>query len=327
VDRYRHLVDIPAMLEAYRQADNIELIGMGYYHPVFPLTPQRDWDDQLGAGRDIVEDTFGRAPRGFWPPEMAFTMELVPALSRAGYDYVVVDGVHVRPEDGVDDIYRPCLAFHGGACITVVPRDRSVSNAQESGLDPDWFAAEASRRVGASPRPDQPRLLTTWSDGENGGWFRQTHEPSGFFGHFFAPYMERVRAGTVAVEPVAISRYLVRHPGGARARVQTGAWNVGATSGHDLRQWAGSEPQRRAVQTLDRVSARWRWLAERAGAADGSVRADLDRARALVLEGETSCFLFWGEDWLPQLHQRMEAAGRLLDGVRAALDRGTVGGG
>jgi len=29
VQRYRHIVDIPAMLDSYRQADNVELIGMG----------------------------------------------------------------------------------------------------------------------------------------------------------------------------------------------------------------------------------------------------------------------------------------------------------
>lgn len=322
VDRYRHLVDIPQMLARYREADNIELIGMGYYHPIFPLIPPADWDDQLLRGRAVMEQAFGRAPRGFWPPEMAFSMELIPALVRAGYEYVVVDGVHVRPEDGLSDIYRPYLACHDGVCITVVPRDRPISNGQESGLDPDWFAREALDHTARSPRPQEPRLVTTWSDGENGGWFRQMHEESGFFGHFFAPYMERVRGGEYPVVPVVLSDYLRRHPPSARSQVQTGAWNVGSTSGADFSQWAGSERQREAGRLIHALSRRyWDLLRDRGGAAGEA----LERARTLILEAETSCFLFWGDDWIPLLHARILAAGQELDRAEAEPHSAAVG--
>jgi alpha-amylase/alpha-mannosidase (GH57 family) len=172
VDRYRHILDIPEMLQRYREARNIELVGMGCYHPIFPVIPRADWSEQLERGRAMLEQVFGRAPRGFWPPELAFTMEMIPPLVDAGFEYVVVDGVHVRPVDGVNDIFRPYLACYRGVCITIVPRDRDVSDAQANGLDPDWFEREVCSRVGASPRPQGPRLVSTWSDGENGGWFR-----------------------------------------------------------------------------------------------------------------------------------------------------------
>jgi len=183
-------------------------------------------------------------------------MEMIPALVKAGYEYLVVDGVHVRPEDGVNDIYRPYLACRDGFCITVVPRDRVISNAQESGLDPQWFARESLDRTRGSPRPSDPRLVTSWSDGENGGWFRQTHEASGFFGHFFSPYMEEVRLSEFPVIPVGLSDYLKRNPPSARAEVQTGAWNVGSTSGCDFTQWAGSERQKKADRQAQLVSLR-----------------------------------------------------------------------
>jgi 4-alpha-glucanotransferase len=47
VDSYRSIVDIPAMLDSYAKAGAIELMGMGYYHPLFPLIPPEDWDDHL----------------------------------------------------------------------------------------------------------------------------------------------------------------------------------------------------------------------------------------------------------------------------------------
>jgi alpha-amylase/alpha-mannosidase (GH57 family) len=319
IDAYRRIVDIPRMLADYREADNIELVGMGYFHPVFPLIPEEDWRDQLQAGRQIMEDLFGRLPRGFWPPEMAFSMNLIPALVKAGYAYVVVDGVHVRPEDGVDDIYRPYQACHAGVCITVVPRDRTISNAQESGLDPSWFVGESKARVAASPRPAEPRLVTTWSDGENGGWFRQTHEDSGFFGHFFAPYMELVRSGDFPVAPVSISQYLERQPATMHAQVQAGAWNVGATSGYDFSQWSGTEAQCQAVDSVRRASARQRRLQAQADSLPAALRDDLEHARRLVLEGETSCFLFWGDDWIPHLYERIDPAERIMDRLEGEL--------
>lgn len=312
VDRYRYLVDIPAMLESYARADNIELIGMGYFHPIFPLIPQEDWEEQLLAGRRIIQELFGRAPKGFWPPEMAFCMEMIPALVKAGYEYVVVDGVHVQPQAGILDLYQPYRASYGGESITIIPRDRDISNAQESGLDPGWFFNEVAHKIAQSPRPQAVRLVTTWSDGENGGWFRQTHEESGFFGHFFAPYMEAVRAGRAPVRPVLISEYLRDHPPVAEALVRTGAWNVGSTSGFDFSQWAGTETQRQAVEKICSVSARyWRlknqeeWLSPKG-------RQALVRARELILEGETSCFLFWGDAWVPELYKRTASAERYL---------------
>lgn len=322
VDRYRHILDIPEMLARYREAENIELIGMGYYHPIFPLIPRTDWSEQLERGRAILEQAFGRSPRGFWPPEMAFTMEMIPALADAGYEYVVVDGVHVRPEDGLSDVFRPYLACHQGVCITVVPRDRDVSNAQGSGVDPNWFQNDVCWRVGGSPRPQEQRLVTTWSDGENGGWFRQTHEASGFFGHFFAPYMEHVRSGESPILPVHLSDYLSRVPVLPRAQVQTGAWNVGGNPGLDLSQWAGSESQRAAVAEVGRLSQRYwslRAQAQRKLGAEVSVAQGLERAWRLILEAETSCFLFWGDAWIPHLYHRTGPAAVELDAVAAVL--------
>jgi alpha-amylase/alpha-mannosidase (GH57 family) len=319
VDGYRKFVDLPKMLERYAQTSNIELIGMGYYHPLFPLIPQTDWEEQIMAGRRIVEEIFGRTPKGFWPPEMAFCMEMIPALVKAGYEYVVVDGVHVQPRTGVLDVYQPYRASYGGATITVVPRDRDLSNAQESGLDPNWFFNEVRHKIAHAPHSDAPRLVTTWSDGENGGWFRQMHEESGFFGHFFAPYLAAVRAGNALIRPIAISRYLRDHPPVEEATVRTGAWNVGATSGLDFSQWAGTDSQKQAVEKIGKVSARYWRLKAQENRLSARGREALAKARKLILEGETSCFLFWGEAWVPELYKRTELAERYLAAAEAEL--------
>ena len=319
VDLYRHIVDIPEMLERYRAADNIELLGLGYYHPIFPLIPRADWPEQLERGRAVIERVFGRSPRGFWPPELAFSMEMIPALVQAGYEYVIVDGVHVLPVDGVNDIFRPYVACHDGACITIVPRDRDVSNAQGHGLNPRWLRDELSWRSTVSPRPDEARLVTTWSDGENGGWFRQTHEPSGFFGHFFAPYMEQCRDGDYPITPVLLGDYLARQRPTARAQVQTGSWNVGESCRDDFSPWIGSECQRQAVDEVRRLSERYWSLCQSWPDVYQVAGETLVRARRQILEAETSCFLCWGDAWIPHLQARTRPAAATLDAVEAVL--------
>lgn len=309
---YRHIVDIPEMIKAYRGAENIELIGMGYFHPIFPLIPVEDWEEQISLSIELMERLFGRRPKGFWPPEMAFCMEMIPYLKRVGYEYVVVDSVHVEPEKE-KDIYTPYICSFEGAEIIVIPRDRDISNAQESGLDPNWFKNEVMHKVGVSSGKDLPRLVTTWSDGENGGWFRQMDEIAGFFGHFFAPYMELVRHGRMGIQPITISQFLRENPPKERATVRTGAWNVGSTSGYDFSQWAGSESQKRAIDEIFKLSGRYWALRQK----KADVKGPLSKARSLILSAETSCFLFWGEAWIPKLYERTKAAWELLDQVEA----------
>jgi alpha-amylase/alpha-mannosidase (GH57 family) len=299
VDRYRRFIDIPAMLASYRSATNIEIIGMGYSHPIFPLIPIEDWKEQLNKDRKIMQKIFGRAPQGFWPPEMVFCMEMVPALVEAGYEYVIVDAAHIQPQDGDYDFYRPYKATYNGATIAVVPRERSISNGQESGMNQKWFADQVADKVWHSPHPAEPRLVTTWSNGENGGWFLQMHEESGFFGHFFKPYLEGVKSGDIQIQPILLGEYLQEHPPVQEA-ARVGAWNVDSAPEGDFSRWIRSKTQREAVEAIRNASKRYWTLADPANKTrlSADARSKLAKARDLILESETSDFLFGGDTWV-----------------------------
>jgi alpha-amylase/alpha-mannosidase (GH57 family) len=316
IKRYQRYVDIPRMLENYRQADNIEIIGMGYYHPIFPLIPREDWPEHLAKGRDIAQALFGQAPKGFWPSEMAFCMELIPDLKKAGYEYIVVDHVHVQPEDAENvDSFQPYWAEHDGQRIVVIPRNRDISNAQESGLNPEWFLNELAHKRQEGRTTAQAPLLTTWSDGENGGWFRQMDPQSGFWGYFYEPLTKQIQQGQAPVEMVSLSDYIAQHPPQRKAVVRTGAWNVGSTSGYDFAQWNGSEAQKEAIKVLFDMSGRY-WELQRKKLPAGQQR-HLETARHLILDAQTSCYLFWGSAWLPKLYDKLQAAQDSLNQVTA----------
>ena len=323
--RYASIIDIPQMLEGYAEEENIELIGMGYYHPIFPLIPKEDWEAQLKRGREKMRKIFGREPQGFWPPEMAFSMEMIPALKRAGYQYAVIDGIHVKPENSLkpeEVLYRPHVAEYDGYEIIIIPRDRDLSNAQESGLNPEWFANEVRSKTAECK---EASLVTTWSDGENGGWFRQTDEPSGFWGFYFSPYMERVRARNMPLSPIKISDFLQKNPPLNKVRVETGAWNIENRGGNDFSQWDGSDSQKKALQEVWDISRCYHELdsclkqEKKKGRDLPGIETVLNSAYEYLLKSQTSCYLFWGDAWIPKLYEVAKKSRELLEEARRKL--------
>lgn len=252
----------------------LEILGTGYYHPLFALVPEADWEEQIRRGLDSANYFFThRRATGFWPPDLAFDARLIPHLTANGYRYVIVDDEYVRPIDREMPWpirrYRPHIAEVGGQRIIVIVRDRDLSKAQLAGMDPDWLQGQllgqgqelgrlkhwdeqAQRAVDWQELTDWhyglPPLITTATPGDNGGWFRNTDEAANFWGHFYRPALDGVRCGLSLIRPTLISDYLERFfdtlPAERRdtptVTVERGAWNTEEHHGFDFTQWQGS---------------------------------------------------------------------------------------
>jgi alpha-amylase/alpha-mannosidase (GH57 family) len=302
-ERFYGVVDCGSLLWHLQNTRIISVLGTGYYHPVFPLVPRADWDEQLLRWKGLAGHLFNRGFSGFWPPEMGFTMELIPHLRRMGYRYVVVDSEHVRPVGSMrweELLYRPHIARHDGAEIIVVVRDRDLSNAQESGMEIDWFQAEVRARTRYC---DFRPLVTTATDGENGGWFRNTGH--NFWSVFYRPLLDRVRRHEAGVAPTFIDDHLNRYGVHGEVTVDTGAWNTGWHDGNGFVQWTGSQAQRDALDRVARLSEEIH--VRRARTAHAS-----DEAYWHLLRAQTSCNFFWGEAWLDRCARDLDEAAGLL---------------
>ena len=325
---FRDVVNIGEFLERYRRS-NIEFVGSGLFHPVYPLTPEADWDAQTEWWQGLGRHLLGRENfAGFWPPEMGFCMEMIPMLKRHGYRYVLVDSVFIKPKREMrwEELrYRPYLARYDGAEIVVVPRDRDLSNAQLSGLDPGWFQHELKERTKWC---DFPALVTTWTDGENGGWFRSTQVESGFWGFFLKPLLDRYRAGVLGFVPIHISEYLRRHPPTEEVEVHRGAWNTEHHWGGDFTQWTGSLLQKKGWDELRRTSDYyWQMKKEfdrRAATLNEAeeIRNLIHRAYDRLLTAETSCNFYWGSRWVHRSFDDLEQAYYYLDVAREKMGVG-----
>ncbi len=310
--RVSDIVDCGSFLWYLQNPRLFQILGTAYYHPVLPLIPPSDWEEQLRRWQGIGRHLFNRDEfSGFWPPAMGFCMELIPLLKRLGYRYVLVDSEHVQPLTSMsrEEIrYRPHLAAFGGEEIVVVVRDRDLSNAQEAGMDPQWFMREVQERTQGC---DFPPLVTTCTDGENGGWFRNMAAGSNFWTAFYRPLLERIRAGQCAIRPTFIDDYLNRYGAQGAVNVARGAWNTGWHHGAGFTQWSGSPAQQAALARLNQVSQ-----AVQTAFAAAQSRSDYDpeldhlveEARWRVLRAETSCNFFWGEAWVDRCHRDLDEA-------------------
>lgn len=297
------VVDCGSLLWHYQNLSLFRILGTGYYHPVLPLIPAADRSEQMQRWLGIARHLFWRTDfQGFWPPEMGFSMELIPVLRQAGYRYVLVDSEHVSavtPMSWQELRYRPHVARYGGSEIVVAVRDRDLSNAQESGMDFAWFAAEVEARTRGC---DFPPLVVTATDGDNGGWFRNPEYSANFWG-FYRNLLDQARSPHATVRPVFIDDYLDRYGVHGEVHVDTGAWNTGWHHGHGFLQWTGSTAQKDALARVAEVSRD-----VHAACRQNGQEYWLEEAKWRLLRAETSCNFFWGEAWVQRAHDDLDVS-------------------
>ena len=317
------VVDCGSLLWHFQNTRIFNILGTGYYHPVLPLIPEADRQEHVGRWKGIAGHVFWRREfQGFWPPEMAFCMEMIPLLKRHGYRYVLVDSNHVQPVDEMswhELRYRPHIARHGGEEIIVIVRDRDLSNAQQSGMELGWFTQELESRTQYC---DFEPLVTTATDGDNGGWFRNPNPEASFWG-LYTQMLEQSRRNEIAIRPTFIDDYLDRFGAHGEVRVDTGAWNTGWHHGHGFLQWTGSQAQKdgfaRAAQ-LSKEIHDLRWRVGELHIQDPEIHGKVEAALWHLLRAETSCNFYWGEAWVPRAHADMDTSWRLLEETRQRVD-------
>lgn len=304
-DRVYGTVKCGALLWYLQNTKIFDILGTGYYHPVLPLTPPADWDEHLQRWQGLAGHLFWRTQfSGFWPPEMGFCMAMIPLLKRFGYRYVLVDCDHVEPLDAMswqEVRYRPHIAEYEGETIIIVPRDRELSDAQESGMEYGWFEHELHERTKWC---DFAPLVTTGTDGDNGGWFRNTNSKGNFWHVFYDEFMQQIYQGRTVCRPTFIHEYLDLYGAHGAVTVKTGAWNTGWHDGVDFTQWTGSQAQKDALQRVKDVSAAFH--ATRQGMPESGGDAQLHEAHWRLLRAETSCNFYWGEAWVARCHADLD---------------------
>ncbi|MHA1340741.1 MAG: hypothetical protein ACTSRZ_11540 [Promethearchaeota archaeon] len=73
----------------------IEFTGSGKFHPLLPLIPEPEVKRQIQLNNDTNRYFFGDVykPRGFFPPEMAVSEEIMKPIKDMGFDWIIAAGI------------------------------------------------------------------------------------------------------------------------------------------------------------------------------------------------------------------------------------------
>ena len=274
------------------------MLGTAYYHPVLPLIPPADREEQLarwlGLGRHLFCARSVSAASG--RPSSDSAIDLIPTVARQGYEWVIVDSEHVRPVTPMswEELrYRPHRARVDGSELIVVVRDRDLSNAQESGMEVGLVHRGGSRTHPALRLPAvghdrdrrrQRRLVSQHHRGLElldqllqGSRRPRARRPSRAASAPPSSTTTSTATAPTAGSPSSRAR-------GTRASTTARGSSSGPARPRSATPWPGS----------GKSATPCRPPAQRSGTTKGAPGL-LEQARWRVLRAETSCNFYWGE--------------------------------
>ena len=86
--------DVLEGLRRLAERGQVELTGTAAYHPLLSRLPFSEISRQVSLNEEINRDLIGQVfkPRGFFPPELAYSSKVGDAVAELGYNWVLVEG-------------------------------------------------------------------------------------------------------------------------------------------------------------------------------------------------------------------------------------------
>ncbi|GHV92350.1 glycosyl hydrolase [Spirochaetia bacterium] len=142
------------LIEDLVSRKQVELLGGGFYEPMFSLIPLQDKIGQIELLTTYLRKQFGKRPQGCWIPPLCWEQNLVSPLSASGMAYIFLDEGQFTGEP-----YTPCISEDQGKLITVFPLSGALKAAMAQG-NPQG----ALEKLALSLPADQDRVLSVFPE-------------------------------------------------------------------------------------------------------------------------------------------------------------------
>jgi alpha-amylase/alpha-mannosidase (GH57 family) len=121
------LGDVVQGLAELAERGQVEFVGSGRFHPILPLITEGERTRSIAENSQVNRRLLGKCwnPAGFFPPEMCYSAEILPAIASAGHEWLVVSGVAYPNGWPVDVVSRVPVP---GKTLSVLFRDDARSN-------------------------------------------------------------------------------------------------------------------------------------------------------------------------------------------------------
>jgi hypothetical protein len=119
--------DVIDGLRDLAEKGRVEFTGSARYHPILPLISQDEMLRQIVQNYQTNRHFFGHSysPRGFFPPEMAYSRDILKPVTETGHNWIIVSGI-ACPVAWPKNIVHNVL--FDGQKLAVFFRDDIVSN-------------------------------------------------------------------------------------------------------------------------------------------------------------------------------------------------------
>lgn len=165
------------LLEEMVLRKQVELLGGGFFSPIFPLIPAADRLGQVELLTTYIRRSFGKRPRGCWLPEYAWESSLASSLPSCGFDYTFLTEGHFRIAGAEpDNLGSPLMTEDQGKSLIVFPvfdamesfpsplpiveaLGSLISRIGEQSLYTLMFPGESTRALWAASRLESPDVF------------------------------------------------------------------------------------------------------------------------------------------------------------------------
>ncbi|MFX1506387.1 MAG: alpha-amylase/4-alpha-glucanotransferase domain-containing protein [Promethearchaeota archaeon] len=105
----------------------IEIIGGGFYEPIFAVIPDRDKEKQIQLMLDWWEDNYQISPKGIWLAERVWVPSLPPVLRKMGVTFTFIDD-YLFHMAGLSEqqTYYAYVTEDQGVPITIFPINQKI---------------------------------------------------------------------------------------------------------------------------------------------------------------------------------------------------------
>jgi hypothetical protein len=146
--KHPEFLDIMSELLGRKQ---IEILGGGYYNPVFPLLFPLDRTGQIEMLTAELRRTTGKRPRGMMLCSSIWDNSLVTSLHTCGMEYVQLDSSLI-PESKQN--YLPIIVSEQGRSIKVLPVSNYFVSPEQKGIAPSAYLSSLFKSVDKSVTND-----------------------------------------------------------------------------------------------------------------------------------------------------------------------------
>ncbi|MFX0074318.1 MAG: alpha-amylase/4-alpha-glucanotransferase domain-containing protein [Candidatus Hermodarchaeota archaeon] len=152
--------------------NQIEIIGGGYYEPIYAIIPNRDRIAQMRMLSDLIKKEFGLEVNGAWLSERVWEPNYPSFLSKAGLKYVIVDDNHFRSTGIAEtDTFYSYITEDEGQTLRIFPINEELRYLTP--WKPTYMSIEYLKKHVAI---EGNRIALLISDAEKMGVWGTTHQ-------------------------------------------------------------------------------------------------------------------------------------------------------